>query len=55
MDFALTQEQRMIQDVAKHFAENEIKPYVEEDEKNQHSCDSLFHSAPPTAVSQVSG
>jgi len=28
MDFAQTQEQQMIQDMAKNFAENEIKPYV---------------------------
>lgn len=34
MDFALTEEQRMIQETAKNFAEKEIAPYVEEDEKN---------------------
>ncbi|HET6459329.1 MAG TPA: acyl-CoA dehydrogenase family protein [Syntrophales bacterium] len=42
MDFALTQEQRMIQDVAKNFAENEIKPHVEEDEKNQYWRREIF-------------
>ncbi|MGZ3578598.1 MAG: acyl-CoA dehydrogenase family protein, partial [Syntrophales bacterium] len=36
MNFALTQEQQMIQDMARNFAENEIKPHVEEDEKNQY-------------------
>ena len=34
MDFALTEEQRMIQDTARNFAEKEIAPHVEEDEKN---------------------
>ena len=34
MDFALTEEQRMIQETAKNFAEKEIAPFVEEDEKN---------------------
>ena len=42
MDFAQTQEQQMIQDMAKDFAENEIKPYVEEDEKNQHWRREIF-------------
>jgi glutaryl-CoA dehydrogenase (non-decarboxylating) len=42
MDFALTQEQQMIQDMARNFAENEIKPYVEEDEKNQHWRREIF-------------
>jgi glutaryl-CoA dehydrogenase (non-decarboxylating) len=42
MDFALTQEQQMIQDMAKNFAENEIKPYVEEDEKNQYWRREIF-------------
>ena len=42
MDFAQTQEQQMIQDMAKNFAENEIKPYVEEDEKNQHWRREIF-------------
>lgn len=34
MDFALTEEQRMVQEMAKSFAEKEIAPYVEEDEEN---------------------
>ncbi|PKN18680.1 MAG: acyl-CoA dehydrogenase [Deltaproteobacteria bacterium HGW-Deltaproteobacteria-6] len=34
MDFALTEEQIMIQDTARSFAEKEIAPHVEEDEKN---------------------
>jgi glutaryl-CoA dehydrogenase (non-decarboxylating) len=42
MDFALTEEQRMLQDMAKNFAENEIKPYVEEDEKNEHWRKEIF-------------
>ncbi len=42
MDFAQTQEQQMMQDMAKNFAENEIKPYVEEDEKNQHWRREIF-------------
>ena len=42
MDFAQTQEQQMIQDMAKNFAENEIKPYVDEDEKNQHWRREIF-------------
>jgi len=42
MDFALTQEQQMIQDMARNFAENEIKPHVEEDEKNQHWRREIF-------------
>jgi glutaryl-CoA dehydrogenase (non-decarboxylating) len=36
MNFELTEEQRMLQDMARNFAENEIKPHVEEDEKNEH-------------------
>jgi glutaryl-CoA dehydrogenase (non-decarboxylating) len=32
----------MIQDMARNFAENEIKPYVEEDEKNQHWRREIF-------------
>jgi glutaryl-CoA dehydrogenase (non-decarboxylating) len=32
----------MMQDMAKNFAENEIKPYVEEDEKNQHWRREIF-------------
>ncbi|MBW2039717.1 MAG: acyl-CoA dehydrogenase family protein [Deltaproteobacteria bacterium] len=34
MDFALTEEQAMLQDMARDFAQNEIAPTVEEDEKN---------------------
>jgi len=34
MDFALTDEQKMIQETAKNFAEKEIAPHVEHDEKN---------------------
>ena len=34
MDFGLTEEQRMMQDTAKNFAEKEILPTLEEDEKN---------------------
>ena len=34
MDFGLTEEQQMVQDMAKSFAEQEIAPYVEDDEKN---------------------
>jgi len=36
MDFALTEEQQMLQDMAKNFAEGEIAPYVDEDEENHH-------------------
>lgn len=36
MDFALTEEQQMVQDMARNFAEKEIAPFVEEDEKNHH-------------------
>ena len=42
MNFALTEEQKMLQDMAKNFAENEIKPHVEEDEKNQHWRKEIF-------------
>ncbi|HET56832.1 MAG TPA: acyl-CoA dehydrogenase [Deltaproteobacteria bacterium] len=42
MDFALTEEQRMLQDMGKNFAESEIAPYVEEDEKNQHWRREIF-------------
>jgi glutaryl-CoA dehydrogenase (non-decarboxylating) len=34
MDFALTEEQQMVQDMAKKFAEDEIAPFVDEDETN---------------------
>ena len=42
MDFALTEEQTMIKDMAKNFAENEIGPHVEEDEKNHHWRKEIF-------------
>ena len=42
MNFALTEEQQMIQDMAKSFAENEIAPHVEEDEKNHNWNRSIF-------------
>lgn len=42
MDFALTEEQKMLQEMARDFAENEIRPYVEEDEKNQHWRREIF-------------
>jgi glutaryl-CoA dehydrogenase (non-decarboxylating) len=42
MNFELTEEQRMLQDMAKNFAENEIKPHVEEDEKNEHWRKEIF-------------
>jgi len=42
MDFALTDEQRMIQDTAKNFAEKEIAPHVEEDEKNHFWRKAIF-------------
>ena len=34
MNFELTPEQKMVQEQARRFAENEIKPFVEEEEKN---------------------
>ncbi|MDR0850942.1 MAG: acyl-CoA dehydrogenase family protein [Clostridiales Family XIII bacterium] len=34
MDFGFTEEQQMVQDMARRFAEEEIAPYVDEDEKN---------------------
>jgi glutaryl-CoA dehydrogenase (non-decarboxylating) len=34
MDFALTEEQKMVQDMARNFAEKEVAPYVEQDEEN---------------------
>ncbi len=42
MDFELTEEQRMLQDMAKNFAESEIAPHVEEDEKNEHWRREIF-------------
>ena len=34
LDFSLSEEQQMVQEMAKSFAEAEIKPYVDEDEEN---------------------
>lgn len=40
MDFALTEEQQMVKDMARRFAETEIKPTAAEfDEKHQHPAD----------------
>jgi glutaryl-CoA dehydrogenase (non-decarboxylating) len=36
MDFGLSEEQRMVQEMARDFAEKEIAPYVEEDEENHY-------------------
>jgi len=36
MDFALTDEQKMVQEMAKSFAEKEIAPFVDEDEENHY-------------------
>lgn len=36
MDFGFTEEQRMVQEMAKNFAEKEIAPFIDEDEKNHH-------------------
>jgi glutaryl-CoA dehydrogenase (non-decarboxylating) len=36
MDFGLTEEQKMVQDMARNFAEKEIKPYIEQDEENHY-------------------
>lgn len=36
MDFGLTEEQRMVQEMARNFAEKEIAPFIEEDEENHH-------------------
>jgi glutaryl-CoA dehydrogenase (non-decarboxylating) len=36
MDFGLTEEQRMVQDMAKNFAEKEIAPFIDQDEENHH-------------------
>ncbi len=36
MDFGLTDEQRMVQDMARSFAEKEIAPYVDQDEENHY-------------------
>ncbi len=42
MDFALTEEQRMLQDMAKNFAETEIAPHVDEDEEHHHWRREIF-------------
>jgi len=42
MEFELTEEQKILQDMARNFAENEIAPYVEEDEKNQYWRREIF-------------
>lgn len=36
MDFGLTDEQKMVQDMARNFAEKEIAPYVDQDEENHY-------------------
>ena len=36
MDFALTDEQKMVQDMARSFAEKEIAPFVDQDEENHY-------------------
>lgn len=36
MNFDLTEQQRMVQDMARKFAEKEIAPYVEQDEENHY-------------------
>ena len=36
MDFGLTEEQKMVQETARNFAEKEIAPYVDEDEENHY-------------------
>jgi glutaryl-CoA dehydrogenase (non-decarboxylating) len=36
MDFRLTEEQKMVQDMARNFAEKEIAPYVDQDEENHY-------------------
>ena|SRR5665648_763807 len=38
MEFALTEAQMMVQDMARNFAEKEIVPFVEEDEENHDYC-----------------
>jgi glutaryl-CoA dehydrogenase (non-decarboxylating) len=43
MDFALTEEQKILQKTARDFAENEIGPYIEQDEKNQHWRREIFN------------
>ena len=36
MDFNFTEDQRMVEDMARSFAEKEIAPFVDEDEENHH-------------------
>jgi glutaryl-CoA dehydrogenase (non-decarboxylating) len=36
MDFGLTEEQKMVQDMARNFAEKEIAPYIDQDEENHY-------------------
>ena len=42
MDFALTEEQKMVQKMARDFAEKEIAPYVDQDEENHHWRKEIF-------------
>ncbi len=42
MDFALTEEQKMVQTMAKDFAENEIAPFVDQDEENHYWRKEIF-------------
>ena len=42
MEFELTEEQQMVQDMARRFAETEVKPKAAElDEKNEHPAEIL--------------
>ncbi|MCK4379278.1 MAG: acyl-CoA dehydrogenase family protein, partial [Deltaproteobacteria bacterium] len=36
MDFSLTEEQKMMRDAARRFAEERVRPTMEEDEKNSY-------------------
>ncbi len=42
MDFALTEEQKMVQKMARDFAEKEIAPYVDQDEENHYWRREIF-------------
>ncbi|NLG32243.1 MAG: acyl-CoA dehydrogenase [Syntrophomonadaceae bacterium] len=42
MNFELTEEQKMVQNMAKDFAENEIAPYVDQDEENHYWRKEIF-------------
>ncbi len=42
MDFALTEEQKMVQIMARDFADNEIAPYVDQDEENHYWRKEIF-------------